>query len=159
MFKNLARDCRGLTEEALTAVFKEVDDAVQSELIAAGILRADGSYNPLHCARWPWKRKGPNGYYKEVPTEIFASKYRWTFERAWYYYIATGSGIPPDKAEEFHKQWGTQVRVDGHCGCPSPLEWEKGFAVGAYHIDTQEGLNAFVQLLASIYTGDPKVYE
>lgn len=31
MFKNLARDCRGLTEEALTAVFKEVDDAVQSE--------------------------------------------------------------------------------------------------------------------------------
>lgn len=88
----------------------------------------------------------------EVPTELIAICHGWKFTRRWYYYAAEGPGIPPDKAEEFHRTWGTQVRVEGHCGCPSPLEWCHGFAVGSYHIDTQEGLNAFVALLTSIDT-------
>lgn len=101
----------------------------------------------------------------EGPFEFLREKYEsrtalvgilcsWTFERAWRYYIAEGPGIPPDKAEEFHKTWGGYVRVAGHCGCPSPLEYYKGFAVGLYHIDSQEGLNAFAKLLKSIYIED-----
>lgn len=87
----------------------------------------------------------------EVTTKYIGFCCGWTFKRAWYYYMADGPGIPLDKAEEFHKVWGKQVRVDGDCGCPSPLEQCHGFAVGSYHIDTQEGLNAFTDLLRSIY--------
>ena len=96
-------------------------------------------------------RECGNGCYKEVPTNIFGFWKHWKFERSWYYYRADGAGIPPDLAEEFHKTWGRQVRVSGHCGCPSPLEWYEGFAVDSYHIDTQEGLNAFVALLNQIH--------
>jgi len=87
----------------------------------------------------------------EVQSAYLGSHCRWIFKRAWYYWVAEGPGIPPDKAQDFHNQWGTQVRVEGHCGCPSPLEYNQGFAIGYYHIDTQEGLNAFAKLLKSIY--------
>lgn len=155
VFPNLARrTCNGAAENypetKLKPVFEEVDAAVRAELIEAGILDPDnidhGNYMENECTR-----KAGNGCYKEVPCSIFAAKHGWVFERRWYYYAAKGPGIPPDKAEEFHETWGTQVRVEGHCGCPSPLEYCHGFAVGIYHIDTQEGLNAFVKLLASIY--------
>jgi hypothetical protein len=42
------------------------------------------------------------------------------------------------------------VRVEGHGGCPSPLEYCKGFAVGLYHVDTQKGLNALAQVIKNI---------
>jgi hypothetical protein len=80
----------------------------------------------------------------------------WEFRRLWTYWAAKGPGIPPDLAQGFHQTWGKQVRVAGHCGCPSPLEWCEGFAVGSYHIDTQDGLNAFVALLKSIHRPQPK---
>lgn len=126
---------------------KNLDEAIRAELMEAGILGADGQgdYGNFLEQEFIRKRGG------EVPTSIFVAKHRWTFTRAWYYYVAKGPGIPPLIAEEFHQRWGREVRVDGHCGCPSPLEWEKGFAVGMYHIDTQAGLNAFVKLLASIH--------
>ncbi len=117
--------------------YPEVDDAIERELTEAGI---------KVCKLSSIKPQG------EVPTTILCGEaHRWGFKRAWYYYVAEGDGIPPDVAEEFHKEWGTQCRVEGHCGCPSPLEYNRGFAVGCYHIDTQEGLNAFVTLLASIH--------
>lgn len=97
--------------------------------------------------------KLPKAIEGEVPTHLIGyteGRSGWSFHRAWRYYIAKGPGIPPDIAQAFHEEWGQQVRVDGHCGCPSPLDWFEGFAVGHYHIDTQEGLNAFVRLLQSI---------
>lgn len=131
-FPNLAR---GFNQDPKD--HPDVDAAIERELNEAGI----------KVCKFPAIK--PQG---EVPTTVLCGEaHRWGFHRAWYYYVAKGDGIPPDKAEEFHKTWGTQVRVDGHCGCPSPLEWCKGFAVGMYHIDTQEGLNAFVKLLASIH--------
>lgn len=87
----------------------------------------------------------------EVPFGYVGSLCMWGFTHAWYYWVAEGPGIPADRAEEFHKTWGKQCRVNGHCGCPSPLEQNHGFAVGTYHIDTQDGLNAFSGLLSSIY--------
>ena len=130
VFRNLAR--RGTPSEN-----PDVDKIIKKELLEAGI-------NIIEI-------KLPESMRGEVPTTLWGESHKWLFKRAWYYYVTNGPGIPPDTAEEFHKEWGTQCRVAGHCGCPSPLEWEEGFAVGNYHIDTQEGLNAFVKLLARIH--------
>jgi hypothetical protein len=75
----------------------------------------------------------------------------WTFTRAWYYWIAKGPpGIPVEDAEALHAKHGTSVRVDGHCGCPSPTEWCEGRPVELYHVDNQEGLNALAELIRDV---------
>jgi hypothetical protein len=56
-----------------------------------------------------------------------------------------------EAAERLHATHGTQVRVDGHCGCPSPREWFKGFGVGHYHVDTPAGLKALADAIRSVY--------
>jgi len=86
----------------------------------------------------------------EVKTSVSGSLFLWSFERAWYYWVAQGPGIPPKYANELHEKFGKDVRVDGHCGCPSPKEWFKGFAVGHYHVDTQEGLNALADTIRKV---------
>src|ERR1700738_906545 len=135
VFPNLARRQSEANKED-----PEVDGFIVRELTEAGI-KAEGPHD--------WLRKRG-----EVPSSYIGLAYMWSFTRAWYYWIAKGPGIPADKAEEFHQKWGTQVRVDGHCGCPSPLQWHHGFAVGHYHIDTQEGLSAVAALLKSIHICD-----
>ncbi len=135
LFPNLARHKKN--HDNWENVCKMVDQVVYAELKEADI--------PII---------GPHEFLRhnrEVPTAYMGELAMWGFRRAWYYWTAEGPGIPADKAEEFHKDWGTQCRVEGHCGCPSPLEWRHGFAIGSYHIDTQEGLNAFVKLLKPIY--------
>jgi hypothetical protein len=87
----------------------------------------------------------------EVKTIIVGELYGWYFERAWYYWMARGPGIPSDIATTLHEKFGREVRVAGHCGCPSPLEWYHGFAVGNYHVDTQEGLKALADVIKSVY--------
>lgn len=86
----------------------------------------------------------------EMRTVIIGSLGHWSFQRAWCYWVAKGPGIPPEIATRLHETHGKEVRVDGHCGCPSPLEWYKGFAVGLYHVDTQEGLNALSKVIRQI---------
>jgi hypothetical protein len=115
----------------------EVQDAVRAELAEAGCEVMENDILLESCG--------------EVPTSLGGIQCRWSFRRAWRYWVAKGPGIPPDTAEAFHQTWGQEVRVDGHCGCPSPLEMFEGFAVGHYHIDTQAGLNAFVALLKSLH--------
>jgi hypothetical protein len=87
----------------------------------------------------------------EVPTSIIGTQCMWNFQRAWYYWVAKGPGIPVDRVEEFDKQWGKEVRANGDCGCRGPLFWNEGFSTGSYHIDSQEGLNAFVKMLKEIH--------
>lgn len=87
----------------------------------------------------------------EVPSKCVGGLSGWSFERAWYYWRAKGPGIPPEIAERLHATHGRDVRVEGHCGCPSPLEWAHGFAIGSYHIDTPEGLKALADTLRSIW--------
>lgn len=130
-FPNLARGHDARPED-----FPEVDETVRRELAEAGI----------HVTEYRNINQG------EVPTSFYGgTAHRWLFRRAWYYYVAKGDGIPAEIAEVFHQTWGSQVRVNGHCGCPSPLEQNEGFAIDSYHIDTQEGLNAFVKLLSAIH--------
>jgi hypothetical protein len=123
------------------ATIAEVTATCEAELKAAGI----------NITIFPRVRPG------EVPTLTFGGLSMWSFTRAWYYWIAEGPGIPPDVAEKLHAEFGHEVRVDGHCGCPSPREWFNGFGVGHYHVDTQRGLNALADTLRSIYdaTKDP----
>jgi hypothetical protein len=117
------------------SVVAEVTAACEAELQAARI----------NVAIMPLLQLG------EVPSLAVGSLSGWTFERRWYYWTAEGPGIPCDIAERLHASHGKEVRVEGHCGCPSPREWRKGFAIGSYHVDTQEGLNALADTLRSIY--------
>lgn len=87
----------------------------------------------------------------EVPTKCGGSLSMWSFKRAWYYWVANGPGLPVEVAEKLHATHGRQVRVDGHCGCPSPREWFKGFGVGSYHVDSPEGLKALADAILSVY--------
>lgn len=75
----------------------------------------------------------------------------WKFTRAWRYWIAelhlpSGGQFNMQKAIKLHETHGKEVRVDGHCLAPAPNEWwgEDGIPC-LYHIDTQEGLNAFAK--------------
>ena len=117
---------------------KDCDDALAKELEDAGI----------DVYRSEIFKNGKS----EVNTSVIGTldPSGWGFRRAWYYWVADGPGIPPEIAEELHKEWGKEVRVEGHCGCPSPLEWRKGFAIGNYHIDTQEGLKALADVIKKI---------
>ncbi len=87
----------------------------------------------------------------EVKTVVYGELHQWGFKRNWTYWVADGPGIPCDVATKLHEEFGQEVRVDGHCGCPSPLEWFKGFGVGRYHIDTVEGLKALADVIKGIY--------
>jgi hypothetical protein len=96
--------------------------------------------------QYPFLKDGRN----EVNTSVVGVLGHWIFTRAWVYWVAKGDGISPEYAEPFHETWGNEVRVDGHCGCPSPVEWKHGFAIDTYHIDTSNGLKAFADLLKKI---------
>jgi hypothetical protein len=115
----------------------EVQETVRKELIEAGIKINDMDFFIHDCG--------------EVPTSIIGTQCMWHFKRAWYYWVAKGPGIPMEKAEEFDKQWGKEVRADGDCACRGPKFWNEGFGTDCYHIDSQAGLNAFTQMLKEIH--------
>ncbi len=103
------------------------DDIIPGELVYAGITPI---YHIEQLA-------------SEVPTHFTGELHRWEFKRAWYYWVAKGPALPLKYASPLHLLIGDEVRVSGHCGCPSPEEWRKSYengAVNLYHIDTQEGL-------------------
>lgn len=139
-FPNLARG-----KEDHAAAQPEVDLIVKTELEAAGITAV---------RLWTsFRQQGevPAGYIGVIEGS------GWKFERRWYYYCAKGPGIPPDVAEELHQRQGRSVRVDGHCGCPSPTEWFKGFGVGRYHVDDADGLKALSEVIHRILESSKKL--
>jgi hypothetical protein len=113
----------------------DVDAALSDELSAAGITVHDLGPVMKDLCR------------SEVKTSIVGGLHGWQFKRAWYYWTAEGPGLPPSYATPLHESHGRVVRVAGHCGCPSPLEWFNGFAVGSYHVDTPDGLLALAAAL------------
>lgn len=168
-FPNLARRITDYNKAVIipdvVEVLAEVDRQVLSELTEAGMPKFNGSGNvgsfdmsfgePSSTSG----RLAPNGFYKEVPTAFLGFFLGWKFERAWYYYRADGPGIPPEFAIPFDKEWGKEVRVDGDCACRGAEFWGQGFGIGSYHIDTQQGLNAFTAMLRKIYKERPKEEE
>lgn len=124
----------------------DTDDILRAELKAAGIptLQESMGEPPEHCADFLRSRSG------EVKTSVVGVLYGWQFKRAWYYWIAEGPGIEWAAAEALHAKHGNVVRVNGHCGCPSPTEWFKGLAVGHYHVDTPDGLKALADTIKGL---------
>jgi hypothetical protein len=112
---------------------ENIDDLLTAELKTAGIEVVQYEFLRDTCG--------------EVKTSVRGQLHRWTFTRAWYYWMASGPGLPPNYATPLHEVHGQEVRVGGHCGCPSPLEWCKGFAVDSYHVDTPTGLKALADAL------------
>jgi hypothetical protein len=117
---------------------KSCDDYIREELNIAGV---------------PFEEfdlfKKSNG---EVPSSIIGLLDGWEFRRAWYYWVvsSTKNTLLFKYADPLHESFGKDVRVDGHCGCPSPREWCKApwqMGVNFYHVDSQEGLNALVNAI------------
>ena len=86
----------------------------------------------------------------EVKTSVIGTLFGWSFGRAWYYWVCKGPGIDVETAERLHASHGKEVRVDGHCGCPSPRVWFKGLACGHYHVDSPEGLMALANTIKQL---------
>lgn len=115
----------------------DVDENIAKELELAGI----EVHRMPECIR---------NNHPEMRTIILGGLHGWTFKRCWYYWAAEGPGIEVEAAERLHAELGREVRVDGHCGCPSPREWFKGLACGHYHVDTQRGLNALADTIRGL---------
>lgn len=129
-FPNLARPQNPPPE-----VIAEVTAITEAELTAAGI----------RVSEFGFLQQG------EVPTETIGTLSMWIFQRAWYYWRAKGPGLPVEVAEKLHATHGTVVRVGGHCMCPSPREYFKGFGISDYHVDSPEGLKALADAILSVY--------
>lgn len=112
---------------------ENLDDTLASELKAAGI--------PVERLSEILRTKG------EVSTITMGFLGKWKFERCWYYWRASGPGLPPLYADALHVLYGQEARVAGHCGCPSPFEWYCGFGVDLYHVDTPAALAALATAL------------
>ena len=113
---------------------KTCDVDIEQELRAAGV---------------PFLRLWPRG--GEVDSAITGMLAGWKFTRAWYYWVARceNSGLPLDVATAFNAHHGSDVRCDGYAGgSPVAMHWRHSWQrADAYHIDTPEGLAAFVALL------------
>ncbi len=114
----------------------DTDEILKAELLAAGI--------DVYQNDWLKESSG------EVKTSVMGTLHGWTFKRAWYYWCASGPGIDVHTAERLHATHGKDVRVDGHCGCPSPREWYHGLACGSYHVDSPEGLKALADTIRGL---------
>lgn len=75
------------------------------------------------------------------------------FTRKWYYWSVRGP-MPKAQARRMYEDaiGRTDVRVDGHCGCPSPDEWCEGDTVDLYHVDSVAGLRLIADTIRSIPT-------
>ena len=92
--------------------------------------------------------------YGEPQSIIEGELFGWKFRRAWYYWMASGPGIPFEAATKLHETNGKSVRVNGNCGCPSPAE-QGGGPVTSYHVDNQDGLNALAVTIRSLNKSMP----
>jgi len=113
----------------------DVDDLLSKELENAGI--------EVH--KMPFTLKG------EVKTSIIGSVGPWGFTRAWYYWVAQGPGIPPSYAWDLYNTHGKDARIEGHAGSINP-NYNKGFAIGSYHVDNPEGLKALADTIKKVMT-------
>ena len=60
----------------------------------------------------------------EVPASVTGRLGGFTFHRAWYYWVVLGNMPLPIAEELYRDEVGkTDIRVEGHCGCPPPAEW------------------------------------
>jgi hypothetical protein len=117
-------------------------DAAENDKVLAAELTAAG----IPYEKYDFLRESNS----EVKSGVIGTLYGWTFTRAWYYWVCKGPGIEVEAAERLHAKYGETVRVDGHCGCPSPRERFRGLACGFYHVDDAEGLKALADTIKKL---------
>lgn len=124
----------------------DTDDILRAELKAAGIptFQEAAGEDQDYMADTLRRMSG------EVETSVVGVLHGWEFKRAWRYWIAKGPGIEVEAAERLHAAHGRSVRVDGHCGCPSPGEWFHGLACDRYHVDDAAGLKALADTIRGL---------
>jgi len=90
--------------------------------------------------------------HSEVPTMFTGKAGNIMFKRAWYYWVISGL-IPLATAEKLYNNpiGKKDVRVQGHCGCPPPIEWATKIdkTTGKFLVDDEEyarGLRLFVNM-------------
>jgi hypothetical protein len=79
----------------------------------------------------------------EVPSEVSGTLGGFRFSREWYYWVC--EGVVPAQVAQYlydHPIGRADVRVNGYAGNRKP----RG-PVSCYHIDSQAGLNLFVETL------------
>jgi len=130
----------------------DTDDILRAELKAAGIptIQETEGKPPEYMADMLRRTSGV------VQTSVIGVLHGWEFKRAWYYWMCSGPGIEVAAAERLHAAHGKEVRVAGHCGCPSPREWFNGLACGHYHVDTPEGLAALAETIRELVASNAK---
>lgn len=113
---------------------KNCDPKIMRELLAAGIELVEHQ----------------NRVMGEVPTKYTGhlklnGEVKFTFERAWYYWVVKGD-VPLEVARELYYEvpFGKEdIRAAGHCGCPPPEEWafpkdEVLYRLGIYKLPSKE---------------------
>jgi len=97
----------------------------------------------------------------EVPARITGKLGRFTFTRAWYYWVAKGA-MPINVARILldDSEGKVSVRVDGYAGNCSHEWLDKKAARGerfveSYHIDDQAGLRLFADTIRQFNLFDP----
>ncbi len=92
----------------------------------------------------------------EVPYTLYSEFGPWTFVRFWYYWVAKapeGAGLPIKAAERLNDLYGTEARAVGFAGglpndeLRKPCWMSRNDTIDLYHIDSAEGLKAFVQTI------------
>lgn len=156
---------------------KDCDDVIIGELEKAGItilkgIKSDGEvlYSSIGVlGEWYDAKEIEKSIQKfsgsiSIKADSMGKYFKYVFVRAWYYWVVRGPVPLPIARKLYEHSIGKKdVRVAGHCDCPSPNEeedgrilWaspyegpygEEGAAVYTYHIDSQEGLDLFVKTL------------
>ena len=121
----------------------DVDKELQSELYLAGI-----DYKVYDFLKD--QREVKSGVIGEITPCSDMPRCGWTFRRAWTYWVAEGQGIPPTYAKKLFDSYGDTVRVEGNGCAYDPYKYNKGFAVGLYHVDSLEGLKALADTIKQV---------
>jgi len=145
--KFLENNGEGYTQGNLAGRF-ECDYYIKLELMLAGIDVV------------PVKAGG------EVPYHFKGKLGKFSFSRAWYYWVVNGP-VPLSLANKMYEdeEGKKTIRVQGDCGCPPPEEWarpeskdrkinwkENGIepVINTYHIDSWQGLKFFADTVREI---------
>lgn len=109
---------------------QQVQDSIKSELEKAGV-----EVRPLATVS-----KG------EVPAMYYGQYEGFKFTRGWRYWCVDGN-VPMELAEKIYTDpiGNKVIRTEGYAGNADPKKFEK---ITGYHIDTQEGLNRFIDLVS-----------
>lgn len=104
----------------------------------------------LTIARINIKKVKPDPVHHEVPYTLEGELGKFTFHRAWYYWVVNGP-MPLKNALELYEDPAGRhdVRVTGHCGCPPPeapwITWRDNEGNEIIHMNQKAQMDDFIK--------------